>query len=63
MALIRGVGSLFPCPQCLISEAKLGDPLASAPLRTAAGTIDTIAGAQGKRLAGDKEDTLKAAGL
>ena len=63
MALIQGVGSLFPCPQCLISEAKQGDPLASAPLQMAADTKATILEAQGKQLAGEKEDTLKAAGL
>ena len=63
MALIRGVGSLFPCPRCLISEVKQGDPSASAPLRTAADTRATILEARGKQLVGEKEDVLKAAGL
>jgi len=63
MALIRGVGSLFPCPRCLIPEAKQGDPLACARLRTAADTRATIQEARGKRLAGEKEEMLKAAGL
>jgi hypothetical protein len=63
MALIRGVGSLFPCPRCLISGAIQGELSASAPLRTAAGTEATIQEARGKQLAGDREETLKAAGL
>lgn len=63
MALIRGVGSLFPCPRCLIHKHKQGDPLASAPLRTVAGTKATIQEAQGMSLVGDKEEILKAAGL
>jgi len=63
MALIRGVGSLFPCPRCLIPEAKQGDPSARAPLRTAVDTRATIQEARGKRLVGDKEEILKAAGL
>jgi len=63
MALIRGVGSLFPCPRCLIPEAKQGDPLARAPLRTAANTRATIQEARGQRLVGSKEEMLKAVGL
>jgi len=63
MALIRGVGSLFPCPRCLIPEAEQGNPLARAPLRTADDTRATIQEARGKRLAGEKEEILKAAGL
>ena len=63
MALIRGVNSLFPCPRCLVSEAKLGDISARAPLRTEATTKATLREARGKRLARDKEETLKAAGL
>jgi hypothetical protein len=63
MALIRGVGSLFPCLWCLIPEAKLGEPSASAPLRTEAGTRATLEEAQGKQCSGDNEDILKAAGL
>ena len=63
MALIRGVGSLFPCPRCLIPEVKLGDPSANAPLRTAANTKATIQEARGKKLLGEKEEILKAAGL
>ena len=63
MALIRGIGSLFPCPRCLIPEAKQGDHSVSAPLRTEANTKATIQEAREKRLAGDKEGVLKAAGL
>jgi hypothetical protein len=63
MALIRGVGSLFPCPRCLIPELKQGEPSASAPLQTEAGTRATLEEARGKKRAGDKEDILKAAGL
>ena len=62
MALIRGVNSLFPCPRCLISDVKLGDPSASAPLRTAVNTKATIQEARGKKLLGEKE-VLKAVGL
>lgn len=63
MALIRGVGSLFPCPRCLISDVEQGDPSSSAELRTAAGTQATIQKAREQQLAGDKEDILMNAGL
>jgi hypothetical protein len=63
MALIQGVGSLFPCPQCLIPELKQGEPSVSVPLQTEAGTRATLEEARGKERAGDKEDILKAAGL
>ena len=63
MSLIRGVGSLFPCPRCLIPEELQGDLSASAPLRTVAGTKATIEEARNEWLAGDREKILKAAGL
>ena len=63
MALIRGVKCWFPCPRCLIPEAKQGDSLEDAPPRTAAGTMATIQKAREQELAGDREDILKAAGL
>jgi hypothetical protein len=63
MALIRGVGSLFPCPRCLISGVEQGNPSSSAELRTAAGTQATIQEAREQQLAGDKEEILMNAGL
>jgi len=63
MALIRGVGSLFPCPRCLISDIKLGDLSARAPLRTAADTKAIIQEAREKEFSGQTEETLKSAGL
>lgn len=62
MALIRGVGSLFPCPRCLIPEAKLGELSASAPLRTTASMKAIIMEARGMR-SGEKEALLKSFGL
>ena len=63
MVLIRGVGSLFPCPWCLIPEAKLGNYSARAALRTTAGTKAKIQDAQGKRTATERKEVLEAAGL
>ena len=63
MALIWGVGSLFPCPRCLISCDKLGDLSVTAPLRTADHTRATILEAREEDLLGDKEESLKCAGL
>jgi len=63
MALIRGVGSLVPCPRCLIPDHELGRPGASAPLRTADRTKTVIQEARKERYAKDKEEVLKAAGL
>lgn len=63
MALIRGVGSLFPCPRCLIPEAKQGDLSARAPLQTVASTKATIQEAREQELVRDREELLKASGL
>jgi len=63
MALIRGVGSLFPCPRCLIPEGKQGDLSARALLRTVANTKATIQAAREQELVRDKEDILKSSGL
>ena len=63
MALIRGVGSNFPCPWCLILCDKLGDLSASAPLWTMAGTKATILKAKDETRLGKKEEILKGAGV
>jgi len=63
MGLIRGVGSLFPCPRCLIPEAQLGDLSAKAPLRTTANTMATIQEARAEWYKKDRKDKLKAARL
>ena len=62
MALIRGVKCLFPCPRCLIPQAKQGS-LSSAPLRTVASTRAIIQEAREQQHAQEKEEILKAAGL
>lgn len=63
MALIRGVGSNFLCPRCLIPCNKLGDLSASAPLQTTAGTKATILKAKDETRLGKKEEILKGAGV
>ena len=63
MALTQGVKSLFPCPRCLIPKDDQGDASAKAPLRTTAGTRETIQEARGKQLLQDRKSTLKAVGL
>ena len=63
MALIQGVGSLIPCPHCLIPEGKQGDPLAVAPLRTTASMMEIIEEARGEQFAYVVEEILQAAGL
>jgi len=63
MALIRGVGSLVPCPRCLIPEDKLGDHSAKAPLRTTADMKAIILEAQEQHTVNEGEEILKAAGL
>ena len=63
MALTRGVNSLFPCTQCLIPNSEQGDPSATAPLQTTAGTIAVLHEAREQHLLGEKEDILKNAGL
>jgi len=63
MALIRGVGSLFPCPRCLIPDSKLGTLSATAPLRTADGTKAVIYEARKQQAKQDKEEILKNTGL
>ena len=63
MALIRGVNCLFPCPRCMVSEAKQGDLSVREPPRTAIKTQVTIREARAKRLVGEREDILKAARL
>jgi len=63
MALIRGVGSLIPCPRCLIPEDKQGDHLAVAPLRTTASMMEIIEEARGEEFVYVAEEILQAAGL
>lgn len=63
MALIWGVKCWFPCPQCLIPEAKQGIFPVNALPRTAADTIAMIQQARKQQRAGDKEEILEAAGL
>ena len=63
MALIRGVGSLVPCPRCLIPEDKLGSHSVRAALRTTADMREIISKARGERFANAGEEILKAVGL
>ena len=63
MALIQGVNCLFPCPQCMVSEAKQDDLLVREPPRMATKTKAMIWEAQAKRLVGERKDILKAARL
>ena len=63
MALIQGVNCLFPCPRCMVSEAKQGNLLVGEPPQMVIKTQVTIWEAQAKRLVGEREDILKAAGL
>jgi hypothetical protein len=63
MALIRGVGSLHPCPRCLIHEDSLGYANKTADLRMTESTKIVLENARSMRYAMDKEDILKASGL
>ena len=63
MALIRGVGSLFPCPRCLVAESDLWDPRIHSDLRTTESTQDIIKQANEEDTVGGKEKILKWNGL
>lgn len=63
MALIRGVGSLAPCPRCLIVEKDMWNPSIHALPRTSAGTCATIADSKREKRVGKREEILKSAGL
>ena len=63
MALIRGVGSLSPCPRCLILDGELGDLSVRAPLRTTADTQAKLREARAKQNVTDGDNILKAVGL
>jgi hypothetical protein len=63
MALIRGVGSLAPCPRCLVLESNLWNPDIYSTPRTS-DTMQAIQKeANQKRTATEKEVVLKAVGL
>ena len=63
MALTRGVTALYPCPRCLISREDLGDLTVKGNLRTTENMMETLVEARGKKLAADKEKTLRSKGL
>lgn len=63
MALIRGVGSLAPCPRCLVKEENLSDPCLHSPPRTSHAMQAIITRANQETLTGSKEEILKHAGL
>lgn len=63
MALIRGVGSLYPCPRCLVADVDLDNFSNRALARTAEQTRSTIEQAREEDLAGESEEILKQSGL
>ena len=63
MALIRGVGSLHPCPRCLIHIDSLGYIKKTAPHRTTKDMMATVEQARNVRLASEREEILKEVGL
>jgi hypothetical protein len=62
MAMIRGTGSKFPCPMCLIPGSELSNMTASYRLRTTAGMSAVLASTEGMT-ATEKEEVLKDHGL
>lgn len=63
MALIRGIGSLRPCPRCLVADVDL-DTFSNRELaRTAEQTRATIEEARKRDLVGESEEILKRSGL
>ena len=63
MALIRGLGSLRPCPRCLVADVDLDNFSDKAPIRTAGETRATIEEARKQVLVGESEEILKTSGL
>ena len=63
MALIRRVGSLYPCPRCLVADIDLDSFPSKARARTAQQTKATIEDARKQDLVGESEEILKNSGL
>ena len=63
MALIRRVGSLYPCPRCLVAEVDLDNFPSRAQARTAEQTKATIEEVRQQDLVGESEEILKNSGL
>ncbi|KAF9783985.1 hypothetical protein BJ322DRAFT_1007764 [Thelephora terrestris] len=63
MALIRGVGSLYPCPRCLVADVDLDSFPNRSRARTAQQTKATIEEAREQDLVGESEEILKNCGL
>jgi hypothetical protein len=63
MALIRGVGSLYPCPRCLVADVDLDSFPNRSQARTAQQTKATIEEAREQDLVGESEEILKDCGL
>ena len=63
MALTRGVGSLFPCPRCVVAKKDLWDPSISSVPRTPVTMRAVITAARAQKLKADKEKKLKDVGL
>jgi len=63
MALIRGLGSLRPCPRCLVADVDLDSFSNREIARTAEHTRATIEEARKQNLVGESEEILKSSGL
>lgn len=63
MSLTRGVGSLFPCPRCLVAKKDMWDPSIHSEPRTSESMQMVIEKANQEDTVGGKEDVLKEKGL
>ena len=64
MALIRGLGSLRPCPICFVPDDMLSDLTETYPLRTAAETKKLVEEVRAPGVSSaEREERLKAAGV
>jgi len=63
MTLVRGFGSKFPCPVCLVPPHMLADLSETHPRRTTRSMQAVLKEANEKHLASEKENVLKEAGL
>jgi hypothetical protein len=63
MSLIRGVGSKFPCPICLVPQGQLINPAKIYNLRTTESIIAVVQKARQQSTVAEGEDILKNHGL
>jgi hypothetical protein len=59
MALIRGLGGLFPCPRCLVPKEKLSKIDVPYELRTAESTRETFLAARNAPTKAQEEAIVK----